>query len=274
MLNNLLFYELILIIAGSILFLALVFALIWNIIKGKSFVALLMFFAIPIVMIGFPAIKTISLSKDKIEISKLAQEVKNDPTDTTAKNTLQSSLENINIDRIKNDPEALMYVADAQYALGNYDTALYFINESLVADPSNTQAMQIKNDIEKQKEIQTNFKLNIESLNNNLRVIEGSDEADEDDANKIRDILSTTDVPVYTDEASTLTVAKSLATINEQEKSLEMVNKVLEQNPTSTEALNLKKQIETNSIKTVESTTPATFQTNKMDKTVIRQIEK
>lgn len=245
MLQGLLLYELILLITGGILFLVLVFALVWYVIKNKRIISLFPFFILPVIMIGWPTIVSISFDKGKIKINKLAMDVDKNPSDTTARKKLEESIAGVNRARVEKDPEALTSLSRAYYSLGKYDSAMLFTNKALIIKPNSPEAKKLNKTIQEEIRIKTNFQNNIRQLDNNLQNIDpGNSTQNTETINKVADILKTAEVPTYTDEKSNLSIAKGLATVNDVDKSLEIVNKVLKVNPASREAIQLKKDIE------------------------------
>ncbi|MDB5089932.1 MAG: Fis1 C-terminal tetratricopeptide repeat-containing protein [Mucilaginibacter sp.] len=252
MLQGLYLYEIILMITGGILFLALVFALIWNVIKGKSIVSLLPFFFLPIVMIGWTAIKSFSYDNGKIDIEKTANEVAKNPADTTLRGKLEKSIAAFDTTRAANDPVALNNISSAYYALGKYNEASIYNQKALSINPGLPQAINLKAGIEKQVALKNNFEQSIQQLNNSVAAADTGKAALTPAATqKIVGILKTVKQPVYADEKSSLVIAKALALVNKKEQSMQVVNKVLEANPQSQESLQLKKNIETGKFKTV-----------------------
>jgi tetratricopeptide (TPR) repeat protein len=251
MLQGLYLYEIILMITGGILFLALVFALIWNVVKGKNIVSLLPFFFLPIVMIGWTAIKSVSYDNGKIDIEKTANELIKNPADTALQKKLEKSVAAFDTTRATNDPVALNNISKAYYALGKYDDASVYNQKALSINPGLPQAINLKAGIEKQAAIKTNFRQSIQELSNSVAAADtGKAAKTPAAAQKIVGILQTIKHPVYTDEKSSLVIAKALALINKKEQSMQVVNKALEANPQSQESLQLKNNIEAGKYKT------------------------
>jgi tetratricopeptide (TPR) repeat protein len=251
MLQGLYLYEIILMITGGILFLALVFALIWNVVKGKNIVSLLPFFFLPILMIGWTAIKSVSYDNGKIDIEKTANELIKNPADTALQKKLEKSVAAFDTTRATNDPVALNNISKAYYALGKYDDASVYNQKALSINPGLPQAINLKAGIEKQAAIKTNFRQSIQELSNSVAAADtGKAALTPAAAQKIVGILQTIKHPVYTDEKSSLVIAKALALINKKEQSMQVVNKALEANPQSQESLQLKNNIEAGKYKT------------------------
>jgi hypothetical protein len=83
-------YEIVLMVLGVVLFLALLIALLRNVFKDKPYAALIPALFVPIVMIGYPSIQTIQYQNGVVEISKAVQQVQDDPSDPEANAKLNS----------------------------------------------------------------------------------------------------------------------------------------------------------------------------------------
>jgi hypothetical protein len=73
-------YQLILIILGVILFMVLIFLLIYNTLKKRPLKSLFLFFILPILMIGYPAIQKIRFENGVVEVEKAAEKSRTHPT--------------------------------------------------------------------------------------------------------------------------------------------------------------------------------------------------
>src|SRR5690606_502998 len=93
--SGLLLYEITLLILGVFLFLILCIGLLYYIIKKEQIKKLLLFFILPIVMIGYPSIKEISISKDKIAIVTYQERLLENPSDTLAREKLEEYTEKL-----------------------------------------------------------------------------------------------------------------------------------------------------------------------------------
>ena len=240
MFKGLYLYEVMLMVAGAVLFLVLIFILIWYVIKNKKIVALLPFFLIPIIMIGWTSITSLSYINGKIEIQKNASSLINDPSDSSARKALESSIANFNTSRAGNDPVALNSISRAYYALGRYDNATTYNDKALQLNPNLEEAVTTKAAIQKQVYTNNTYATNVQQLkilNNDKNI------PDSAKVKQIVSILHATPQPVYTDEKSNLVIAKSLASVNQREKSLEIVDNVLKANPQSPQAVQIKKDI-------------------------------
>lgn len=113
------FYEIVLLLLGVALFLALLVALLRNVFKDKPYAALLPGFFIPIVMIGYPSIESIQYQNGIVEIQKATNAVQENPSDPQAQaqlNELQAKVSKIE-PRAGNDPHATQILAMARKAI-------------------------------------------------------------------------------------------------------------------------------------------------------------
>src|SRR5215510_13369899 len=85
-------YEIVMLVLGSVLFIALLTALVMLIARGRSFGKLLPFFALPIVMIGFPGLKSIEVSKDGLKLERVTRELLKNPTDKGLRDALRNQV--------------------------------------------------------------------------------------------------------------------------------------------------------------------------------------
>ncbi len=245
MLQGLYLYEIILMIGGGILFLVLIFALIWNIIKGKSITSLLPFFMIPIIMIGWSTIKSISYDDGTIEIEKTADSLAQKPADTTLQVKLEKSVAAFDTTRALHDPTALNAISKAYYVLGKYNDATRYNQRVLAINPNMQSAITLKTGIEKEVAIKDSFDKSITQLSSSLAALDaGKNQANPVATQQIIGTLKNLKQPVYTDAASSLVIARALAAADKKEQSLQIVKKVLDADPKSPEALQVQKSIQ------------------------------
>jgi hypothetical protein len=136
-------YEIVLCVLGVILFLVLLVALIVLLMQGRSIKSLLLFFLIPVVMIGFPAVTKFKFDKDGVEIDKLALTVARNPEDVSAKTKLQMLVSEIK-PRATESAEGLVKIARAEAVLGKPDQASATLDQALNRDSELKIAKDLK----------------------------------------------------------------------------------------------------------------------------------
>jgi hypothetical protein len=151
-LDGLFIYEIALLFAGIILFLALIFILVYFVIitktiKNTKFLAPL--FVISILMIGFPSFSAIKIGKDYVEVEKKKNEVADNPSDSGAREDLAQALNRIEKRPISN-PERLLNLAEARIAIGDTTKALTHVRTVLKDKPNSMEALKLRRELTKQ----------------------------------------------------------------------------------------------------------------------------
>jgi len=216
--EGLYFYEIVLIVLGTLLFLALLFGLVFYIIKGRELKKLLLFFLIPIVMIGYPSIQMISIDNGKFEIQKYTYDLKNDPTDTVAINTL-TELVNEYDKREFASPELTMAIGEAHSLLGNDTKAIKYADQALESMPSLKEAKVLK----AISEVSQTVKL--------LNVGDNSGVLTESDKKSLENNLTLVENSNHQDVGTKLKMAEGYLLLKDTSKANSYVKPILEQQP-------------------------------------------
>jgi hypothetical protein len=135
--------EMVLLLAGCILFVALLIAFLWNTMHKQAVKGLLFFFALPIVMIGFPTIQSIKIGAEGVEIDNQTTALQDNPQDEASRNALASKLNDFKNRTFKN-PQAVATIARAEFALGQDADAKQNMQKALSADPDLKTAQDLK----------------------------------------------------------------------------------------------------------------------------------
>lgn len=245
--ETLLFYELVLLIAGAILFLALLFVLLFSIVKNKPIKNVFWFFIFPIIMIGFPSFQSFTFENDLIKISAILKDLQNDPKNEQKREELEKTITSINPARIEKNVKASKFIAKAQLELGNIPESETAIQNALKLEKNDPEAKAINNDIQKEKKNVIQYNNNIKVLNKILSNVDQKDNASPQEINTIKEILIKTEIPKYTTEKSQIVIAKSLNQIGDKESSSKVIENVLATNPASREAIAVQKDTAVNS---------------------------
>jgi hypothetical protein len=150
--DGLYLYEVVLLVCGVLMFFALLAGLLWMIFSNRNYKGLLIFFVLPIAMIGFPSITSIQLKDGAIEIEKQTTALQGNPQNTQARATLQAQVAKIEARPFK-DPAIMSTLARAQFALGDENKAESNLNTALAASPNAAGAAELKNKIELTKNL-------------------------------------------------------------------------------------------------------------------------
>jgi hypothetical protein len=154
-LDPLYWYETAMLVLGVVLFFVLVITLLKLVNKEKPFGALLPFFAIPVVMIGYPTIQSVSFGKDVVTITNATEVLQGDPTNTTARQTLQQAVRKT-ASRPATNPRTMAKIAAGQFALGDRAAAEAKLKIALQKSPHLPVAVALQRKIAAEGEQTTN----------------------------------------------------------------------------------------------------------------------
>jgi hypothetical protein len=140
-------HEIVLLLLGVIMFCVLVVLLIVFVIQRRGIKPLLLFFVIPILMIGFPAISKVKFDKDGVEIDKATEAAAEDPSSAAVRAKLENLVEQTK-PRLAQSPEGLVKIARAEAVLGDQNKALRTLDQALNRDPKLETAKDLKTKLE------------------------------------------------------------------------------------------------------------------------------
>ncbi len=219
-------FEIILMVCGSLLFLLLLISLGWCIVKSKPYFKLLPFFVMTVLMIGFPSIKKFSYDKGKISFEKATDSLSQHPRDSALRAQVTSQLEKIRT-RAANDPKGLLAMANAHWALGNYDSSLQFVSKARALDPAEPQLAVITEKIKKDQLEQDQFKENISRLNKSILNIYASQGDKHAIAKNIAQLLDTLIHPTYISPVDALDIGRGYAVLNQRGEALRIADTLI-----------------------------------------------
>jgi tetratricopeptide (TPR) repeat protein len=139
--------ELVLLVGGCLFFVVLLIVFLKKALSNQPYKGLLLFFVIPIVMIGFPAITSFKISQEGVEIDKQTTALQSNPNDETTRKSLETNVSDLKNRPFKN-PQIIASLAKAQYALGREADAKQNLEKALKADPTLQPAQELKAKIE------------------------------------------------------------------------------------------------------------------------------
>jgi len=239
--NGLYGYEAIMMVLGILLFVVLLFALLRNVVKDKPIGPLSFFFVLPILMIGFPSFQKISYDDGKLELDKAAHSLSADPTDSASRQQVELEVQKLQ-GRAEGDPKGLVALANAHWALGNYDSSQLLTAKALQMAPADTAVRRQVAVIETKINLHNQFKANIEKLNNYLGRVAAGDK-DAGVAEGILTILDTLKKPTYVSEKDALTIGKAYVALNQPAKALQIADKIIQSGQTSDSVMKFKQSV-------------------------------
>jgi len=228
-------YEIIMLVLGVLLFLVLILAFVVLLTRGKSYGKLLLFFAIPIIMIGFPSIKSFEISTDSIKLVKDTMALEKDPTNNNLRASLEQTVAKVAARPIA-DPSVSTTIARAQLALGNDNAAEERIDKALKETPQLPAALELKKRIELDRKLSA-LTLQVEQNPDNATA----------KTELTRTVKEVDKFQIANPETLT-TVARAQKLLGDETKAQENVDKALTINPNLAPALQLKRKLQINPV--------------------------
>jgi len=145
-------YEVLLAGAGSLLFIVLLPLFARQVLKDKPYNSLLAFFALPVVMIGWPSIQKVKLSQDTIELEKMTTALKENPKDSALRERVEAQVKQIK-ERPVSDPISVTTIAQAQLELGDQAASEATVDKGLQSAPQAPGLQELKNKIQIYKQL-------------------------------------------------------------------------------------------------------------------------
>jgi tetratricopeptide (TPR) repeat protein len=242
--------ELIMLILGFILGLALIFIFIFTALRGKPNLYLLVGFIVPALLIGYPSYKSTQFGNNVVKIEQLVEKVNENPTDIAAQKELIDNLGQLPASRCVKSADAMTSIANAQASLGQYDSARVTINKAVELDKTSAKALEGQKDINEKWEARERVRTHVRYLDNNIKDFEKrpNDKNLRDSiANRIETISKlsmSTNVPVHLENQQVITIARAAAIVGRIDQGKQMTQEVLKINPNQKEAINLKKDFD------------------------------
>ncbi|SEC21038.1 hypothetical protein SAMN04489761_2384 [Tenacibaculum sp. MAR_2009_124] len=148
--NDLYIYEIVLLFLGTFLFLILSGGLVYYILKKEEIKKLLLFFPIPILMIAYPSIKELNISKDKIELSKYQKQYQENPEDSIARDRIEELTEEL--ESRATSEEDLIQISKSNILLGKPEKAIEVADKIIDKNRKSTDATEEKSDEDPKEE--------------------------------------------------------------------------------------------------------------------------
>jgi tetratricopeptide (TPR) repeat protein len=146
-LSGLYAYQVVMLVAGALLFLVTLILLVILAATGKEIGKLVLFFGLSIVMIGFPTYSKIKITRDGLELDKETQELLRNPTDKTLRDSLSTGVTKLSAKPLS-DPKMLATLARAQIVLGDNGAAEQVLNKALQIAPRDPAVMAVEKRLE------------------------------------------------------------------------------------------------------------------------------
>ena len=147
--SNIQLYDIVLMIMGSLLFIACLIIFIIQSIQTKASKTLIAFFALSIIMVGFPAITKIQVGEQftlEKQLRKTAEIIAAGNTKPATIKEFRKTLASMEKSGSPiDDPELLTSIARAQYEIGEVAMAKTYTQQALEINSSYLPALQLQN---------------------------------------------------------------------------------------------------------------------------------
>lgn len=230
MFDGLYLYEIVMLALGVALFIALAVMLVFLIVKRRAYAKLFMFFSIPIIMIGFPSIKSIEYSDGVVKIETDTATLERDPANTTVRAQLASTVSSL-APRPSSNPETIARIARAQIALGNNDQAQAEITQGLQLAPKDPQVLAAQKRLELDQKL-TTLAARVEKQPNDSQVRQ-----------ELQAALSGAAKGPIASPVTIANLARAQAALGDTEQAKQNVEKALAIKPNLTAAIQLKNKL-------------------------------
>jgi cytochrome c-type biogenesis protein CcmH/NrfG len=145
-------YEIVLLVLWVALFLALTVSLVFLIAENRPVAKLFVFFVIPVVMIGYPSIKSIQFSDGIYQVEIDTKTLEHDPANQSMRAELAGTVSTLAA-RPSSSPATLATIARAQIVLGENKQAQATLQKALQVAPKNPQVLAVKQPLELPQEL-------------------------------------------------------------------------------------------------------------------------
>jgi hypothetical protein len=128
-------YEIILLVLGVVFFLVLLYVLITYVKARRSIKTLALFFLFPIVMIGYPSIKSVEFGNGIGKTETKSEELEKDPQNMEKQSELKKEIKNLG-DRPLSTPQALISLSRAHLLTKDTATAKVYADSAVKLSPN------------------------------------------------------------------------------------------------------------------------------------------
>jgi tetratricopeptide (TPR) repeat protein len=242
--------ELIMLILGFILGLALIFIFIYTALKSKPNLYLLFGFIVPALLIGYPSYKSSQFGKNVEKLEVLVDNVNKNPTDVKAQKALIENLEQLPASRCRNSVDAMTTIANAQASLGQYDSAKVTIQKAVELDKNSPKALESQKEIQQKWQSRRDIRERVKHLDHHIRDFDKrpTDRVLRDsivmELHNVEKLSMASANPIHLENEQVITVATAAAIVGRAQQGSEIADEVLKVNPNQKEAMKLKLDIE------------------------------
>jgi hypothetical protein len=206
--------EVVLLALGVVLFFVLIFAFIYNLRRQRSLKPLFAFFLVPIVMIGYPTIKSVQYKDGAVTLDKMTRELAENPADTKLRDALDEKVKEV-APRVANSPTDAVKLARAQFDLGHEEEAKRSLERVPPSHADVPEARELKARIDQVDRLR------------NLAVKVEANPGDQQSRAELQRTLATADQVKWTNPNALAAVSKAQSAVGEQAKAKASIEKAI-----------------------------------------------
>jgi tetratricopeptide (TPR) repeat protein len=195
-------------------------------------------------MIGYPSFQSKKFSEEVVKVDQLVKAVNENPTDLNAQKALLENLKELPAARCTTSVNAMTTIANAQAALGQYDSARVTINRALKIDAKSPTALESQKVIEQKWNTQQEYEQRVNQISKYVNEWK-ADKRKVYLRDSIWSNLKTLTEPIHIDDKKILIVAEAASILNETQTAEDLTDKVIEVNPNNSDAVEMKENIRT-----------------------------
>jgi len=139
-------HEVAMFILGGLLFVVLLFLIVLFALRKRQLKPLLLFFIIPIVMLGWPSIAKIQLNNEGLTLVNNLRELEQNPDNVALQSKVQQSVQVLEEKNVS-APDKLANIARAKYLLGEDKGALETLSKIPEADKAELGVQELRRTI-------------------------------------------------------------------------------------------------------------------------------
>jgi hypothetical protein len=168
----------------------------------------------------------LSYDDGKIELEKATHSLSDNPTDTTTRKKAEAAIQAVE-GRGQQDPGALVALAGAHWALGNYDSSQQLVTRAEGLSPTDTAVRRQIGVLQAKVQLHNQFKKDVGALDGYLQRIRSGNK-DTALARSLATILDTLKKPMYVSDRDALVISKAYVALDHPEKALQVTDRIVE----------------------------------------------
>jgi tetratricopeptide (TPR) repeat protein len=207
-----------------------IFAFLYQLFHQRSVAALLGFFILPIVMIGYPSIKSIQYKDGVISVEKTTDQLLANPADAQSRQALEQQVQQI-ASRPPASANDSVTLAKAQFALGHEEAAAQNLQKALQAKPGLPEALALKSKMEVAQNLQR------------LAAQVEQNPADQQARTELQNNIGKATQLKWANPVAVTALARAQTALGDHAHALETINKAVAIDPKAVPAVKLRESI-------------------------------